>query len=176
MPSRTRTIATRAGTLGRFSSGLPDTTIVNMNAMPGWAAVTLESAGPVEIRETHTGRLVLAGDRAHQVKKPVVTDFLDFSSIEDRESVCLCEVGLTRRLASATPHLEDIWIKNLTLTAGLVDTYCASTLVALIAVDRLDTAAMTPHRFTFDDFEVAYDVFSSPPETGASKVLLTVSK
>ncbi|MGH3645196.1 MAG: hypothetical protein ACRDUX_39985, partial [Mycobacterium sp.] len=32
-----------------------------------------------EVYETHTGMVVLIGDRAYKGKKPVVTDFLDFS-------------------------------------------------------------------------------------------------
>ncbi|GAS88416.1 bifunctional aminoglycoside phosphotransferase/ATP-binding protein [Mycolicibacterium brisbanense] len=52
-----------------------------------------------EIHETHTGMVVLVGDRAYKVKKPVVTDFLDFSSVERREQVCAREVELNRRLA-----------------------------------------------------------------------------
>ncbi|WP_155943063.1 AAA family ATPase [Mycobacterium sp. 141] len=52
-----------------------------------------------EVFETHTGIVVLVGDRAYKVKKPVVTDFLDFSSVERREQVCAREVELNRRLA-----------------------------------------------------------------------------
>lgn len=52
-----------------------------------------------EICETHTGLVILVGDRAYKVKKPVVTDFLDFSSVERREQVCTREVELNRRLA-----------------------------------------------------------------------------
>ena len=54
---------------------------------------------PAAIRETHTGLVVLVGDRAYKVKKPVVTDFLDFSTSERREQVCAREVRLNRRLA-----------------------------------------------------------------------------
>lgn len=52
-----------------------------------------------EVHETHTGLVALVGDRAYKVKKPVVTDFLDFSRVEKRESVCRREVELNRRLA-----------------------------------------------------------------------------
>lgn len=52
-----------------------------------------------EVHETHTGLVTLVGDRAYKVKKPVVTDFLDFSHVEKRESVCRREVELNRRLA-----------------------------------------------------------------------------
>jgi len=75
--------------------------------------------------------------------------------------------------ASATLHLEDVWIKNLTITTGLVDTYSTPTLISLVAGHKVDTSAMITHRFTLDEFEAAYDVFSRAGETGALKVLLT---
>ncbi|MDZ7887102.1 MAG: alcohol dehydrogenase catalytic domain-containing protein [Mycobacterium sp.] len=73
----------------------------------------------------------------------------------------------------ATLHLEDIWIKNLTITTGLVDTCSTSTLIDLVAADRLDTSSMITHRYHFDDFERAYQDFGNAAETGALKVLLT---
>ncbi|AQT82659.1 hypothetical protein B1R94_08415 [Mycolicibacterium litorale] len=41
----------------------------------------------------------LVGDRAYKVKKPVVTDFLDFSTLERREQACARELILNSRLA-----------------------------------------------------------------------------
>lgn len=52
-----------------------------------------------QVAETHTGLVVLVGDLAYKVKKPVVTDFLDFSSTASREQACAHEVTLNRRLA-----------------------------------------------------------------------------
>lgn len=49
--------------------------------------------------ETHTGMVFLVGDRAYKVKKPVVTDFLDFSTRDSRERACAHELELNRRLA-----------------------------------------------------------------------------
>lgn len=77
--------------------------------------------------------------------------------------------------APATLHLEQIWIKNLTITTGLVDTHSTPTLVRLISNKQIDTTAMITHRFAMDEFEQAYDVFSRAGETGALKVLLTPS-
>lgn len=59
------------------------------------------SAAPpgAEIRETHTGVVVLFGDRAYKVKKPIRTDFLDFRAVETRERICAREVTLNQRLA-----------------------------------------------------------------------------
>lgn len=76
----------------------------------------------------------------------------------------------------ATLHLENIWIKNLTITTGLVDTHSTPRLITLVASHQLDTSAMITHRFPLHDIETAYDVFSRPGDTGALKVLLTASK
>lgn len=58
------------------------------------------SGARIELHETHTGLVVLAGDRAYKAKKPVVTDFLDFGTRERRERACLREIELNRRLAA----------------------------------------------------------------------------
>lgn len=73
-------------------------------------------------------------------------------------------------------HLEDIWIKNLTITTGLVDTYSTPTLIGLVASHPLDTSPMIIHRFGLDEFETAYDVFGNAADTGALKVLLTATR
>jgi len=52
-----------------------------------------------QVHETHTGVVILLGDKAYKVKKPVVTDFLDFSTPESRQHACEREVILNRRLA-----------------------------------------------------------------------------
>lgn len=66
---------------------------------------------PAELRETHTGLVVLCGDRAYKVKKPLRTDFLDFSTPPLRELACAREVELNRRLAPdvylGVAHLSD---------------------------------------------------------------------
>ena len=51
------------------------------------------------MRETHTGIVFLVGDKAYKAKKPLTTDFLDFSTPERRERACEDEVALNRRLA-----------------------------------------------------------------------------
>ncbi len=54
-----------------------------------------------EVRETHSGLVVLVGDRAYKTKRPVRTEFLDFSTVELRERACAREVELNSRLAPA---------------------------------------------------------------------------
>lgn len=51
------------------------------------------------LRETHSGVVVLLGDRAYKLKKPVDLGFLDFRDQEDRRRVCAQEVELNRRTA-----------------------------------------------------------------------------
>src|ERR1700752_4003150 len=64
-----------------------------------------------EVHETHTGVVVLIGNKAYKVKKPVVTDFLDFSTPERRERACAREVILNCRMARDSylgiAHLDD---------------------------------------------------------------------
>lgn len=52
-----------------------------------------------EVAETHTGMVFLVGELAYKVKKPVTTDFLDFSTVDRRVQACTREVMLNRRLA-----------------------------------------------------------------------------
>ncbi|MFG2295852.1 zinc-dependent alcohol dehydrogenase family protein [Streptomyces sp. NPDC048603] len=72
----------------------------------------------------------------------------------------------------ATLHLEDLWIKDVTLTTGLVDTHSTPMLLRMMAAGRLPGAAMVTHRFELDQMEEAYDVFSRAGDTGALKVVL----
>ncbi len=73
----------------------------------------------------------------------------------------------------ATLHLEDLWIKNVTITTGLVDTYSTPTLLGLVATHQIESARLITHHFALGDFMQAYDVFARPGETGALKVVLS---
>jgi alcohol dehydrogenase len=75
--------------------------------------------------------------------------------------------------APATLHLERLWDRNVTITTGLVDTYSTPTLLRLLAAGHLDAQRFVTHRFGFDQFVEAYDVFSRAGETGALKVVLS---
>ena len=73
----------------------------------------------------------------------------------------------------ATLHLEDLWIKDVTVTTGLVDTYSTPTLLKLIRTGQLDVGGFVTHRFPFERFLDAYDTFARAGDTGALKVALT---
>lgn len=53
----------------------------------------------VELRETHTSWVFLAGELAYKVKKPVRFPFLDYRTAKRRREMCAEEVRLNRRLA-----------------------------------------------------------------------------
>ncbi|MGQ4388658.1 zinc-dependent alcohol dehydrogenase family protein [Streptomyces sp. SAS_270] len=71
-----------------------------------------------------------------------------------------------------TLHLEDLWIKNVTITTGLVDTHSTPTLLRMAASGRLPTSQLVTHTFPLDRMEEAYEVFAHAAETGALKVVL----
>jgi alcohol dehydrogenase len=73
----------------------------------------------------------------------------------------------------ATLHLEDLWIRNLTITTGLVDTCSTPRLLDMLAAGQIDVTPLVTHRFPLEEIEQAYDVFARPAQTGALKVLLT---
>jgi alcohol dehydrogenase len=72
----------------------------------------------------------------------------------------------------ATLHLETLWIKDVTITTGLVDTFTTPRLLNLIAGGRLDPTPFATHRFALDEMLAAYDTFASAGETNALKVVL----
>ena len=74
--------------------------------------------------------------------------------------------------APATLHLEDLWIKDVTITTGLVDTRTTPQLLGMLAAGQIDVSGLVTHRFGLAEMQDAYDVFSRAGETGALKVAL----
>jgi alcohol dehydrogenase len=72
----------------------------------------------------------------------------------------------------ATLHLESLWIKDVTITTGLVDTSTTPILLRMLADRMFDPTSLVTHRFALPQMMEAYDVFARPDETGALKVVL----
>jgi alcohol dehydrogenase len=72
----------------------------------------------------------------------------------------------------ATLHLEKLWIRDLTIMTGLVDTFSTPRLLELIANGRLDATTFATHRFPLGETMAAYDTFAAAAETNALKVVL----
>ncbi|MEV6010758.1 zinc-dependent alcohol dehydrogenase family protein [Streptomyces sp. NPDC051976] len=72
----------------------------------------------------------------------------------------------------ATLHLEDLWIKNVTIRTGLVDTYSTPTLLRMLIDGRLPASSLVTHTFELGQMEEAYDIFARAADTGALKIVL----
>ncbi|KXS38395.1 MAG: alcohol dehydrogenase GroES domain-containing protein [Halomonadaceae bacterium T82-2] len=69
-------------------------------------------------------------------------------------------------------HIEKLWIQNVTLTTGLVNTNTTPMLLQTLQGGKLQPAELISHRFDLDDIESAYRVFGNAAEEKAMKVLL----
>ncbi len=75
--------------------------------------------------------------------------------------------------APVTLDLEEQWIRDITITTGLVDTYSTPTLLQLAASGQINVKPFITHHFGLDEFDEAYDVFGRAADTGALKVVLS---
>ena len=73
----------------------------------------------------------------------------------------------------ATLHLEEQWIRDITITTGLVDASSTPTLMRLVTSGQLDASRFITHHFGLDEFDKAYEVFGEAATNGALKVVLT---
>jgi alcohol dehydrogenase len=73
---------------------------------------------------------------------------------------------------AVTLHLEKLWIRDVTITTGLVDTSTTPRLLRLVAEGRLNPTLFATHRFGLEETMSAYDVFADAASTNALKVVL----
>ncbi|RVU22214.1 alcohol dehydrogenase [Streptomyces antnestii] len=128
--------------------------------------------------------VALAGDEAEQLVADLTQDLgadvvIEAVGVPESFELCTRIVRPGGHVANigvhgkpATLHLEDLWIKDVTITTGLVDTRSTPTLLRMMAAGRLPASSMVTHTFLLDDMEEAYDVFSRAADTGALKVVL----
>ncbi len=74
--------------------------------------------------------------------------------------------------APAALHLEDLWIRDVTITTGLVDTSTTARLLDMLTAGQLDPSSLVTHRFGLGEMREAYDVFAQAAENDALKVAL----
>jgi alcohol dehydrogenase len=75
--------------------------------------------------------------------------------------------------APTTLHLEELWIKNVTITTGLVSGSTVPTLLQLVRDGRIAAEKLGTHHFALDEIMEAYDVFGAADANDALKVVLT---
>lgn len=69
-------------------------------------------------------------------------------------------------------ELEKLWIQNVTLRTGLVDTYSTPQLLKMVDSGKLEPTKMATHRFALADMMKAYDTFGAAAREKAIKVVL----
>jgi alcohol dehydrogenase len=72
----------------------------------------------------------------------------------------------------ATLHLEKLWIRDVTITTGLVDTRTIPQLLQLIRHGKLNPAAFATHTYPLAEAMTGYDTFAAAATTQALKVVL----
>ena len=71
--------------------------------------------------------------------------------------------------------LEKLWIQNVTITTGLVDTNTTPMLLKNVVAGRLEPKKLITHTFALDDVLKAYDTFANAAKEKALKVILRAS-
>jgi alcohol dehydrogenase len=68
--------------------------------------------------------------------------------------------------------LNELWIKNINISMGLVNTNTLGMLLKLVAEHKLPAEKFVTHEFSFDQMLEAYDVFANAAKHDALKVLI----
>jgi alcohol dehydrogenase len=69
--------------------------------------------------------------------------------------------------------LQDLWIKDVTITTGLVSATTTGMLLKLVAQGKLSPDRFVTHRFKLGQMMEAYDTFGRAADTKAMKVAIS---
>ena len=70
-------------------------------------------------------------------------------------------------------QIQNLWIKNITITMGLVNTNTTPMLLKTISSGKIDPNKLITHHFKLDEILKAYEVFGNASKEKALKVILT---
>ncbi|MTH33726.1 alcohol dehydrogenase catalytic domain-containing protein [Paracoccus limosus] len=70
-------------------------------------------------------------------------------------------------------HIEELWIKNINISMGLVCTNTTPMLIKTLQSGKVDPARLVTHRFALGEILQAYEVFGNAAREKAMKVILT---
>jgi alcohol dehydrogenase len=73
----------------------------------------------------------------------------------------------------ANVGVQDLWIKDVVITTGLVSATTTPMLLRLVSQGKLAPEMFVSHRFTFDGILDAYDTFAQAGQTKALKVAIS---
>ncbi|RFB13629.1 alcohol dehydrogenase [Bacillus sp. HNG] len=69
-------------------------------------------------------------------------------------------------------HLDKLWIKNITVSTGLVSTYTTPMLLKTVGTGKIKPEELVTHHYRFDDILEAYKTFENASKENALKVII----
>lgn len=69
-------------------------------------------------------------------------------------------------------QLQDLWIRNVTITTGLVSTNSTPMLLKTLANGKIDVEELVTHTYSFDHILEAYDTFKNAAKEKALKIMI----
>ncbi|VEU75672.1 Sorbitol dehydrogenase [Mycoplasmopsis maculosa] len=73
-------------------------------------------------------------------------------------------------------NVQNLWIKNLTITTGLVNTNTTPMLINGVSTGKLPVEKLITHKFNLSDMMKAYETFLNAADTKAMKLLIDAEK
>jgi len=70
-------------------------------------------------------------------------------------------------------QIQNLWIQNVTIRTGLVNTNTIPVLMRILESGGVDAKSLITHHFRLDEIETAYDVFGDAASEKAIKMILT---
>ena len=70
-------------------------------------------------------------------------------------------------------HIEKLWIMNVKITTGLVNTNTTPMLLKTVSSEKIQPEKLITHRFALNDIMKAYEVFGNAAEEKAMKLILS---
>ncbi len=70
-------------------------------------------------------------------------------------------------------QIQDLWIKNITITMGLVNTNTTPMLLKTVTSGKIQPEKLITHHFKLDEIMKAYEVFGNAAKEKALKIILT---
>ncbi|KAK7206680.1 putative zinc-dependent alcohol dehydrogenase [Myxozyma melibiosi] len=111
--------------------------------------------------------------------EPGVDVAIECVGIPQTFATCQSIIAPGGRIANVGVHgtkvdlqLQDLWIKNITITTGLVSANTTAMLLKVLQGGKVKPEALITHRFKLDDIEHAYEVFGNAAKEHAIKTFI----
>lgn len=88
-----------------------------------------------------------------------------------RPGASVANVGVHGK--SVELRLQDLWIKDISITTGLVSATTTPMLLKLVTQGKIKPEQFVTHRFKLDEMMEAYDIFGRAAETKSMKVAIS---